>query len=88
LNGEYADTSGRSVDQNFLSRLNVCFSQEAQRRESAEQDGGGFVKRHVDWFQRQYAAFGNASILSISAELESGATEYFVAGAEFSNGLA
>src|SRR6266404_8399834 len=58
LHGECSYTSGRAVDQDLLSGLNLSLAQALQRSKSGERDRSRLLKRHVRWLHDQ-GSFGS-----------------------------
>src|SRR5207249_2802103 len=72
LHRESANASGRAVDQNFLSGLNVPLVPETlQRCDSGDSDRAGWLERNVDRFQHDRAIRLDANVIRHRSVLRS-----------------
>src|SRR5439155_9216559 len=77
LDGESANATGRAVDQNFLSGLNVPFvAQTLQCRERSNRNRTGLLKGDVRRLQNRGAISGDADVIGHGSSLRA---ENFVA---------
>src|SRR5438874_9577581 len=79
LNGEDANAAGGAVDEHPLSRADLRSPKETQCGHGAEHDRRRFLVRHVPRFRLESAVFGQADVLGMRAERQSGRPEHVVA---------
>src|SRR3990172_2795245 len=78
LHRKRTHTTGRTINQNLLPRLNLSFiAKTLQGGECRYRDGCCFLKRYIGWFQRQ-CIFTSTYILGKSARTTPRYSEHFI----------